>query len=217
MWWNLDFQHHYCSLQCHMIFRNYSNILICCSRNISDYNQCWKQLCCTIFLWKPWCILFFRIHRWTESSKELHLFKIEILCNIINAFTYTFDQFNASLMNKCINFFKKKYIYIYIYILYIYIYLTDPKLVTLYVSIIVEWNWFHTGLWSVNPAELTDMHALTFSHQAVVVSAAGLFSHVPHTHWNTHTSNSTPEQIQTHLTSHSHTVLTDFLEKLRVL
>ncbi len=31
----LYFQHHYSSLQCHMIFRNHSNILICCSRNIS--------------------------------------------------------------------------------------------------------------------------------------------------------------------------------------
>ncbi len=46
-----DFQHHYSSLQCHMIFRNHSNMLICCSRNISDYYQCWKQLCCFIFLW----------------------------------------------------------------------------------------------------------------------------------------------------------------------
>ncbi len=48
----LYFQHHYSSLQCHMIFRNYSNMLICCSRTISDYYQCWKQLCCFIFLWK---------------------------------------------------------------------------------------------------------------------------------------------------------------------
>ncbi len=28
-------------------------IIICCSRNISDYYRCWKQL---IFLWKLWCI-----------------------------------------------------------------------------------------------------------------------------------------------------------------
>uniref|UniRef100_A0A8C2AFI1 Striatin, calmodulin binding protein n=1 Tax=Cyprinus carpio TaxID=7962 RepID=A0A8C2AFI1_CYPCA len=27
-------------LQCHMIFRNHSNMMICCSRNISDYYQC---------------------------------------------------------------------------------------------------------------------------------------------------------------------------------
>ncbi len=52
LWSKLYFQHHYSSLQCHMIFRNHNNMLICCSRNISDYYQCWKQLCCTIFLWK---------------------------------------------------------------------------------------------------------------------------------------------------------------------
>ncbi len=33
------FQHHYSSLQCHMIFQKLFNILIC-SRNISDYYQC---------------------------------------------------------------------------------------------------------------------------------------------------------------------------------
>ncbi len=86
----LYFQHHYSSLQCHMIFRNHSNILICCSTNISDYYQCWKHL---IFLQKLWYILFFRIHRWIESSKEQHLFEIEIFCNIINVFNVTFDWF----------------------------------------------------------------------------------------------------------------------------
>ncbi len=45
----LYFQHHYSSLQCHMIFRNHSNMLIYCSRNISDYYQCWKQFCCFTF------------------------------------------------------------------------------------------------------------------------------------------------------------------------
>ncbi len=96
----LNFQHHYSSLQCHMIFRNHSNVLICCSRNISDYYQCWKQLCCTIFLRTPWHILVFRILWWIESSKEQHLFEMEFFCNIINVFT---DQFNASLQNKGIN------------------------------------------------------------------------------------------------------------------
>ncbi len=85
-----------------MIFRNHNNMLICCSRNISDYYQCWKQLCCTIFLWKLWCILFFRIHRRIESSKEQSLFEIELYYNITNDFTVTFDQFNASVMNKSI-------------------------------------------------------------------------------------------------------------------
>ncbi len=41
------------------VFRNHFNMLRCCSINISDYYQCWKQLCCTIFLWKLWSILFF--------------------------------------------------------------------------------------------------------------------------------------------------------------
>ncbi len=54
LWSNLCFQHHYSSLQCHMIFRNHNNILIYCSRHISDYHQCCKQLCCTIFVWKLW-------------------------------------------------------------------------------------------------------------------------------------------------------------------
>ncbi len=67
-----------------MIFRNHYNMLICCSTNISDYYQCWKQLCCTIFLWKLWYILFFRIHRLIESSKEQRLFEIEICCNYLN-------------------------------------------------------------------------------------------------------------------------------------
>jgi len=44
-------------------FRNHCNMLICCSRNISYYYQCWKQLCCLIFLWKPWKIyIYFCLH-----------------------------------------------------------------------------------------------------------------------------------------------------------
>ncbi len=52
--------------------------------------------------------MFFRIHRWIESSKEQHLFKIEIFWNIRNVFTLTIDQFNASLLNKKISL-KKSY------------------------------------------------------------------------------------------------------------
>ncbi len=37
LWSKLNFQHHYPSLQCQMIFSNYSNMLICCSKIISDY------------------------------------------------------------------------------------------------------------------------------------------------------------------------------------
>ncbi len=108
LWSKLYFQHHYSSLQCHMIFRNHNNMLICCSRNISDYYQCWKQLCCTIFLWKQKYILFFRIHRWKESSKQQHLFVIEICWNIRNVFTVTVEQLNASSMNKSFKLFQQK-------------------------------------------------------------------------------------------------------------
>ncbi len=37
-----------------------------------------------------------------RSSKEQLLFEIEILYDIMNVFTVTFDQFNASLLNKSI-------------------------------------------------------------------------------------------------------------------
>ncbi len=71
-------------------FRNHSNMMIyCCLRNIYFYYQCWKQLCCLIILWKLWFIFFFNILWWIESSKEQHLFVIEIFCNIINDFTVT--------------------------------------------------------------------------------------------------------------------------------
>ncbi len=53
-------------------------------------------------------ILFFRIHRWIESSKQQHLFVTEICYNIRNVFNVTFDQFNASLISKSINLLKNK-------------------------------------------------------------------------------------------------------------
>ncbi len=36
---------------------------------------------------------------------SLHLLKIEILCNITNVFSVTFDKLNASLLNKSFHFF----------------------------------------------------------------------------------------------------------------
>ncbi len=38
---------------------------------------------------------------WMDGMKEYHIFKLENFCNIINVFV-TFDQFNASLLNKSI-------------------------------------------------------------------------------------------------------------------
>ncbi len=41
-------------------------------------------------------------------SEYKHLFEIEIFCDIRNVFAVTFDQFNASLLNKNMNFFNQK-------------------------------------------------------------------------------------------------------------
>ncbi len=68
---------------------------------INVENSCAAQCFC-----RNWCILFFRIHRWVESSKDQHLFEIEIFCIIINVFTVTFDQSNAFFFNESINFLK---------------------------------------------------------------------------------------------------------------
>ncbi len=62
----LYFQHHFFSFQCHMIFRNHSNMMICCSRNISYVKI---RFCCLIFYHQD----SFRILWWIESSKQ-HLF-----------------------------------------------------------------------------------------------------------------------------------------------
>ncbi len=40
-----------------------------------------------------------------RKLKQQHLFYIEITCNIRNAFTVTFDQLNASFLNKRLTFF----------------------------------------------------------------------------------------------------------------
>ncbi len=88
---------HYSSLQCHMIFRNHNNMLICCSRHISDYHQ-------------MLCLIFFYVSLVNRNFKRTAffvclLFLIEIFSNIINVFSVTLDQFNPSLMNNSIIMF----------------------------------------------------------------------------------------------------------------
>ncbi len=92
----LYFQHHYSSLQGHMIFRNHSNILISFSRNISYYYQCWKQLCCLIFIFLETDISEFCDEQKVDEKNNIYL--KYIVKNIV--FTVTFDQFNAFLQNK---------------------------------------------------------------------------------------------------------------------
>ncbi len=74
-------------------------MLICCSKNISDYYQCWK----TVVLLHSFVETDKKKSGWIESSKEQRLFEIEIFCNIINVFNVTFDKLNASFLNKSIN------------------------------------------------------------------------------------------------------------------
>ncbi len=54
-----------------------------------------------LLCWSIICSGFFD----EQSSEEQHLSEIEIFCNIINVFIITFDQFEASLLNKSINFY----------------------------------------------------------------------------------------------------------------
>ncbi len=43
-----------------------------------------------------------------DEYKQKLLFEVDIFCNILNVFTVTFDQFNASLLNKSLHFFQKQ-------------------------------------------------------------------------------------------------------------
>ncbi len=49
-------------------------------------------------------MIFWWINSWTESEHDL--FEIDFFCNIIKV-DQCFDQFNALLLNKSINFLKK--------------------------------------------------------------------------------------------------------------
>ncbi len=92
-WSKLYFQHHYCSLQCHMIFRNHSNMTIHCSRNNYCYNiyyynyPCLKQMCSFFFIAK------------------VHLFKSE-------TFSVTFNQFIYAHMRIYYKYLLRIYYFI---------------------------------------------------------------------------------------------------------
>ncbi len=89
---------HYCSLQCHMIFRNHNNMLISAQETfliiINIENSCAAQYFVE-----------------TDTFYFSGLFS-RILCNIITVFTITFDKCIVSLINKSI--LKVSNIYIYV-------------------------------------------------------------------------------------------------------
>ncbi len=64
-------------------FRNYSNVLICCSRNISSYYQCENTLCCLIFL-KNYYFFWYSLMKRKVQNKSF--FVKGIFCNITNVF-----------------------------------------------------------------------------------------------------------------------------------
>ncbi len=57
-----------------MIFRNYSNMLICSWRNIYDFYHCSRRVHCSIFLWKHDTVWFSRF-----SDEEISMSNINIL------------------------------------------------------------------------------------------------------------------------------------------
>ncbi len=68
----------YSSLQCHMTLQKslyYADLLL---KKISHYYQCWKQLCCLIFLWKLWYI-FLRIYLKNRKFERTEFWKRNIL------------------------------------------------------------------------------------------------------------------------------------------
>ncbi len=92
----LNFHHHYSSLQCHMIFRNHPNMLICCSIKISNYYHCWKLLCCLIFLWKPWYMIQDSLMNrkfkrtafiWNRNLATLLMSLLSLLINLVHSYS----------------------------------------------------------------------------------------------------------------------------------
>ncbi len=94
----LYFQHHYSSLQCHMIFRNHNNIkkhfwLLSVLKTVVLHNIFVETV--TLFIFSG---LF---DEWKVQKNPFYL-------NMINIRTVTFDKCNVSLMNKiCMHNFKK--------------------------------------------------------------------------------------------------------------
>ncbi len=70
LWSKLYFQHHYCSLQCHMMFRNHNNMLL-------------KKLLLLLSMLKTVEYIFSGFF-YEQRSKDQHLSEIKSFCNIIH-------------------------------------------------------------------------------------------------------------------------------------
>ncbi len=74
VWQSWIFICHYSSFSVTWSFRNHSNMMIGCSRNSSHY-QCWKQLCCLMFLWKH--DVFYQFLWWTKFKIKKIIWNIK--------------------------------------------------------------------------------------------------------------------------------------------
>jgi len=114
----MNFQHHYSCLQCHRSDTVSSEIILICWFSA-------QETFLIIINVENNCAAWYFLgnaenassgidekeneHEQKEKSKnEPHLFEIKIVCKIINVCSVTFDQCNASLQNKIINFFQKQ-------------------------------------------------------------------------------------------------------------
>ncbi len=77
-------------------------MLIWCLRSNSDYYHVENKF--SLFV-ETVIIIFFQDSLMDVKFKRTAVFETEIFCNIINVFTLTFYQLNASLIYKSINFY----------------------------------------------------------------------------------------------------------------
>ncbi len=82
---------------------NHSNILICCSRNISDYYRCWKRLYCFILLyfwlnWKFKRTLFTLNRNQFKTSLDKYISFISFCCQWV--------QFEVTEIRRCVTSFS---------------------------------------------------------------------------------------------------------------
>ncbi len=98
----LHFQHHYSSLQSHMILQKWSADLV-----LKKHFLLLPLLNCCVALY--FCDLKKNLYCLMNRKLKRSAFEIEIFCNVINTFMITFNEWiNASLHNKCIIFFLSK-------------------------------------------------------------------------------------------------------------
>ncbi len=111
LWCKLNFQHHFSSLQCHMILQKSFYVYLLLKKHFWLLSMLKTVVLLNIFV-EIVIHFIFQDSLMNRKFKRTVFFEIEIVCNIVNVFTITFNQLNASLLNKSINFFQeeKKYL-----------------------------------------------------------------------------------------------------------